>query len=426
MSKQKNSGPTPELRFQRDDGSQFPDWEIVPLKSVAKRQTTKNMDEKIDRVLTNSAAGGVLDQRDYFNKDIAVKSNLQGYYIVDEGDYVYNPRISSTAPVGPISKNKIGKGVMSPLYTILRFNNGNNEFYEQFFKSSKWHKYLRAVSNSGARHDRMSISTNNFILMPVPSIDEKEQQKIADCLLSMDAIIKSHIQKLEAFKNHKKGLLQKLFPEKGESIPKFRFPEFADTFAWNIKQFNKVFSRIKGKNKENNKNVLTISAQMGLVSQLDYFNKSVSARDVSGYYLLQKGDFAYNKSYSNGYPMGAIKPLNNYEKGVVSTLYICFRANNGNKVDFLGYYFDAGMHNSEIEQYAQEGARNHGLLNIGVDDFFNGTKLILPCEDEQAKIVDCLSSIDKLISVQSEKVKALKIHKQGLMQKLFSTMVDVN
>lgn len=206
-----------------------------------------------------------------------------------------------------------------------------------------------------------------------------------------------------------------------ELVPKLRFPEFENDGEWQEKPFDEVFSRITSKNQENNLNVLTISAQMGLVSQLDYFNKSVSAKDVSGYYLIQKGDFAYNKSYSQGYPVGAIKLLKNYEKGVVSTLYICFRAKVQNVKDnfFFEQYFDAGLLNPQIEGIAQEGARNHGLLNLSVVDFFELTKLYLPKAEERKKIADCLSSLDDLITAQNQKVEALKQHKKSLMQHLF-------
>lgn len=201
-------------------------------------------------------------------------------------------------------------------------------------------------------------------------------------------------------------------------IPKLRFPEFENAEEWNVEILSKVFTRITTKNKENNQNVLTISAQKGLISQLDYFNKSIAAKDVSGYYLINKGDFAYNKSYSQGYPMGAIKPLKYYDKGVVSTLYICFKINPGYNSSFFEQYFDAGMLNSKIEKIAQEGARNHGLLNINVNEFFN-LELVLPQPSEQQNIADLLTSVEELITEQSNKIDALKAHKKGLMQQLF-------
>ncbi len=147
---------------------------------------------------------------------------------------------------------------------------------------------------------------------------------------------------------------------------------------WEECHFKKMFSRLKRKNTENNTNVLTISAQYGLINQEEFFNKSVASDDKSNYYLLYKGDFAYNKSYSNGYPFGAIKALEKYEKGVVSPLYICFSPTVENKCpDYYLQYFESGNMNREIQAVAQEDARNHGLLNIGIDDFFN-SYLVVP------------------------------------------------
>lgn len=206
--------------------------------------------------------------------------------------------------------------------------------------------------------------------------------------------------------------------EKG-MVPALRFPEYQADVEWKTKPFEKIFDRLTEKNRENNQNVLTISAQLGLVSQLEYFNKKVAAKDVSGYYLLHKGDFAYNKSYSKGYPMGAIKSLTKYDKGVVSTLYICFRAKKGYNASYFEQYFDSGIINSEIEKIAQEGGRANGLLNVSVKEFFKDVMLYIPQPEEQQKIADCLSSIDKLVAAQSQKLEALKAYKKGLLQQLF-------
>jgi type I restriction enzyme S subunit len=207
----------PKLRFKQKNGHSYPIWEEVKLSTIAKLVTQKNKNEKVRRVLTNSATLGVMDQRDYFEKDIANKSNLSGYYIVKLGDYVYNPRISLNAPVGPISKNQIGIGVMSPLYLIFTFDNIENDFYEQYFQTSHWHKYLRSISNSGARHDRMSLSNNDFMRMPILYPHPEEQQKIADCLSSIANLIGAQSQKIEELKAHKKGLMQNLFPSFNDS-----------------------------------------------------------------------------------------------------------------------------------------------------------------------------------------------------------------
>lgn len=244
----------------------------------------------------------------------------------------------------------------------------------------------------------------------------EEQDRIAKCLSEEDKIISALAQKVVSLKELKKGLVQQLFPQNGETTPRLRFPGF--TGEWVEKPLSDVFTRLTRKNAENNQNVLTISAQYGLISQLDFFKKSVAAADVTGYYLLSKGDFAYNKSSSQGRPVGAIKPLKLYDKGVVSTLYICFSCNNPKEIDFWEQYFDAGLLDKEIMAIAQEGARNHGLLNIPTSGFF-GLSVLSPSIDEQLKIASCLSALDDTIVTETDKLEALKAHKKGLMQQLF-------
>jgi type I restriction enzyme S subunit len=200
-----------QIRFKQDDGTPFPDWEEKTLGQLSARETRKNEDQFIKRVLTNSATQGVIDQKDYFDKDIANSENLAGYYILEEGDYVYNPRISVSAPVGPINKNKIGKGVMSPLYTIFRFHAQDDSFFEYFFQTSLWHKHMCSVANYGARHDRMNITVSDFMALPLPLPDPAEQSKIVSFLQTIDKKISAANQGIEFFESFKKGLLQKMF-----------------------------------------------------------------------------------------------------------------------------------------------------------------------------------------------------------------------
>ena len=188
---------------------------------------------------------------------------------------------------------------------------------------------------------------------------------------------------------------------------------------WNIARFEQMFDRLLRKNVEGNSNVLTISAQFGLVSQKEFFNKSVASDDKSNYFLLYKGNYAYNKSYSNGYPFGTIKRLDNYEKGIVSPLYICFAASEENKCpEYYLQYFEAGNLNSEIKAIAQEGARNHGLLNISIDDFFN-IALIEPPLREQEKIAEILDTQDRVIELYEKKIEQLQKLKKVFLQKMF-------
>ena len=190
--------------------------------------------------------------------------------------------------------------------------------------------------------------------------------------------------------------------------------------GWKKVELGECFSRLVRKNDEGNTNVLTISAQHGLISQEKFFNKSIASEDKSNYFLLEKGDFAYNKSYSAGYPFGAIKSLEKYEKGIVSPLYICFKKTADNKCpEYFLHYFEAGLANNEICAIAQEGARNHGLLNISTDDFFK-IKILLPPLPEQQKIAEILSTQDKIIELKEKLLEQKQTQKKWLMQKLLS------
>lgn len=175
-----------EIRFLNDDGKPFRPWQNKTLGDLFDRKIKKNTDNDLDFVLTNSATQGIVSQDDYFDKKIANKNNLAGYYIVELDDFVYNPRISQSAPVGPLKRNKLSKGVMSPLYTVLCCREGELTFYECYFESDLWHDYMRSVANYGARHDRMNITKNNLLAMPLPFPDIEEQLKISSFLGTID------------------------------------------------------------------------------------------------------------------------------------------------------------------------------------------------------------------------------------------------
>lgn len=205
--------------------------------------------------------------------------------------------------------------------------------------------------------------------------------------------------------------------------PKLRFTaddgsKFPD---WEEKKLGEVATRVTRKNKDNITNIpLTISSVDGLIDQRDFFNKVVASKDMSGYYLLNNGEFAYNKSYSKGYDFGSIKRLDLYDCGALSTLYICFALDGKENSDFYQKYFDSLLWYSELQKICAEGARNHGLLNVPTNDFFQ-LKLCVPSsKDEQQKIADFLSIIDAVIEKQKETVEVWEERKKGVMQKLFS------
>ena len=203
------------------------------------------------------------------------------------------------------------------------------------------------------------------------------------------------------------------------NVPTLRFAEFTD--EWGKYELSHFVTRITRRNKNNESSLpLTISAQYGLVDQISFFNKTVASVDLSGYYLLYNGDFAYNKSYSNDYAWGAVKRLDKYEKGCLSSLYFVFRPNDNIDSDYLTHYFESSKWHKGISNIAGEGARNHGLLNMAVDDYF-ATKHYLPSLPEQRKIARVFNAITRRIEIQNKIIKDLKVLKKELCAKLFGS-----
>ena len=200
------------------------------------------------------------------------------------------------------------------------------------------------------------------------------------------------------------------------NVPALRFPEFSG--EWEKCVLTEIVERVTRRNKGNVcKLPLTISAQYGLVDQITFFNKVIASADMSNYYLLTKGDFAYNKSYSSEYPWGAIKRLDRYEYGALSSLYICFRPLSHVSSDFLMHYFETKKWHQGVSEIAVEGARNHGLLNIGIQDFF-ATSHYMPQElSEQKKIAAFLNLIEKRISVQNKIIEKYESLIQAIIYK---------
>ena len=202
-----------------------------------------------------------------------------------------------------------------------------------------------------------------------------------------------------------------------------RFPGFEG--EWEVKPFDCIFERVTRKNSIGNTNVLTASGQHGLVSQTEYFNRSVAGADLQGYYLIKRGEFAYNRSSSDGYPYGAIKQLEDYDAGILSTLYLCFRlADETCDAIFYRHFFEAGGLDQGIYSIAQEGARNHGLLNVSVSDFF-GLEIPVPASEEQRRLASFFDTVDEEIARSVQYTKLLQAQKRGLMQRLLNGEVRV-
>lgn len=199
----------PELRFPG-----FTDaWEQRKLSDISTKVTTKNVDVHYTETLTNSAEQGIISQVDFFDKEISNKDNINGYYIVENNDFIYNPRISTLAPVGPINRNKLNRtGIMSPLYTVFRGSNVDLGFLEWYFQSNHWHRYMKINGDSGARADRIAIKDSTFFEMPIKTpVNLKEQVLIGETLEKFNQYITLHQRKLDHLQLQKKALLQQMF-----------------------------------------------------------------------------------------------------------------------------------------------------------------------------------------------------------------------
>ncbi|MGV9080163.1 MULTISPECIES: restriction endonuclease subunit S [Lactococcus] len=204
----KNGAKVPELRF----AGFADDWEQRKLGDISYKVKEKNKTGEFTETLTNSAEYGIINQRDFFDKDISNAKNLTGYYVVKNDDFVYNPRISNFAPVGPIKRNKLGRtGVMSPLYYVFRTHDIDKNYFEKYFDTVYWHRFMELNGDSGARADRFAIKDSVFVEMPIPYPTMDEQQKIGSFFKQLDDTIALHQCKLDLLKEQKKGFLQKMF-----------------------------------------------------------------------------------------------------------------------------------------------------------------------------------------------------------------------
>ena len=232
----------PKLRFKGYTDA----WEQRKLGEMSIKVSSKNTNRLITETLTNSAEEGIISQTDYFDREISNAENIEGYYVVEPDDFVYNPRISTKAPVGPINRNCLErKGIMSPLYTVFRTDDTVNKlFLEFYFKTSCWHSFMKYNGDSGARSDRFSIKNNLFFSMGIGMPLFEEQRKIGKFLEHVSTLITLHQRKCDQLKNVKKAMLEKMFPKNGSNVPQIRFKGYTD--AWEQRKVLELFRITRG------------------------------------------------------------------------------------------------------------------------------------------------------------------------------------
>ena len=363
----------------------------------------------------------VLDDKFITHETVRGKARLNceeaSRYCVEYGDVLFQRSSENQEDVGT-SNVYLDQHVSSAFGGFVIRGKKVGEYNPIFIKYLLGSPFIREQIThraQGAQHINVSQDTLADVVLLMPSM--REQEAVGLVFLHLDNLITLHQRKYDKLCTVKKSMLDKMFPKPGETEPEIRFEGFTD--PWEQRKLGEVAHRVIRKNEGNQSDLpLTISAQHGLVDQRDYFNNQVASRDMSGYYLLENGEFAYNKSTSGDSPWGAIKRLTKYEKGCLSTLYICFALDLGDP-DFLVTYYETNRWHGAVQMIAAEGARNHGLLNIAPDDFFE-TVLTLPCSTEEQKQIGCFfTQLNSLITLHQRKLELLRNIKKSLLDRMF-------
>ena len=409
MSKQEERRPS--IRFK---GYTEP-WEQRKLGEVSEKVKEKNSDNLYSSVLTNSAEFGIIPQRDFFDKDIANEKSLNGYYIVKQDDFVYNPRISNHAPVGPIKRNRLNEvGVMSPLYYVFRTHNIENSYLATYFDATYWHKFMKLNGDSGARADRFAIKDSLFIEMPIPFPPLPEQTAIGSFFKELDQLITLQQRELELMKEGKKTLLSKMFPKDGENFPEIRFPSF--TNAWEQRKLGEVLSERNIQEVPTAQiPLVSFTVEQGVTPKTERYNREFLVREETKKYKYTKyNDIVYNPA---NLKFGAIA-RNKYGEAFFSPIYVTFEANYSN---VLPEFIEKILTSNDFIQKAlkfQEGTV-YERMAVKADDFL---KLVikLPSVPEQAAIGSFFQELDQLITLQQRELEILKTMKSTLLKAMFA------
>jgi len=404
----------PKLRFPEFQNSG--EWKIILLEKLIFKTTKRNTEKKYSLVQSISNKHGFINQDEYFdNRQIASKDTSK-YYVVDKGTFAYNP---SRIDVGSLAyKNDDNISIVSPLYVCFKCNQKiiNDYFLLYWFNTNLFKEQMITNIEGGVRN---TLNFENLIRISIPIPSLPEQQKIADCLSSLDEVITAERQMLELLKAHKKGLLQNLFPREGETVPKLRFPEFKDSGEWVEKKLGEVLlknDKIEKMIHFDKEKLLTIKLHtLGVIK-----NENTSTRSGGANYFKRYADqFIFSKiDFLNG----AFGLVPKHLDGFYSSSDLpAFSFNSNINPFFFINWLKSTYKSIKIERTGTSST----LKRISLKDFLK-IKFLIPSLPEQQKIASCLSSLDDLIQAQQQKIKLLEQHKKGLLQGLFPNVNDVD
>ena len=404
MVEQHGKTLVPQIRF-----AGFTDpWEQRKLGEVASKRIEKNTNG-IKETFTNSAEHGIVSQLDYFDHDITNDANIGNYSVVYPDDFVYNPRISTIAPCGPINRNKLGRnGVMSPLYTVFSVDDVINKLYlEHYFKTNRWHQFMFLEGNSGARSDRFSISDSTFFEMPIQCPVLEEQELIASFFDRLDTLITLHQRKYDKLCVLKKSMLDKMFPKGGSLYPEIRFAGFTD--PWEQRKVGDFLSesRVKGNTGLNSRKLTVKLWGKGVIEKNDF-----GGSEHTQYFIRHKGQFIYSKLDFLNSAFGVIpEKLDGYESTADLPAFDLVEM-NPHFMFFTavqeGFYLKHGS--------AADGSRKAKRIHVNT---FLEMPIMVPTVAEQDFIVEYLQSLDCLITLHQRKLELLRNIKKSMLDKMF-------
>jgi len=415
MSKEKL---IPEFRFPefKDSG----EWDVKTLGEVLIKNSKKNKNQKYSQVESVSNKFGFIKQDEYFKNRRVASKDTSNYYVIKKGYFAYNP---SRIDVGSLAyKHNDEISIISPLYVSFKANNEliNDYFLLSFFNSVTFTKQM--IFEGGVRN---TLNYDNLIQSKIPIPTIQEQQRIASCLSSLDEVIEAHSKKLELLKDHKKGLLQNLFPQEGETVPKVRFPEFEEDGEWELKPFSKFIKLYRGSSPRPIREYLTKEEtgvnwiKIGDTSSItDFVIRSVSEKitpkGAEKSRRVKKGELilANSMSYGSTY-------LLEVEGCIYDGWFVLREYEEHFDKQFLLQLLNSEYTQGQYKRFAAGGI----VQNISSEIVYSIT-LSKTSKEEQQKIASCLSAVDELITAQQDKIEQLQQHKKGLMQGLFPKIND--
>ena len=405
----------PRKRFPQFESSEA--WNELTLIQLSDRITDKVGTEKLT-TLSISAGVGFVSQTEKFDRDIS-GNQYRNYIRIKKGDFSYNKGNSKKFPQGCIYElNEYEVAAVPNAFISFRFHDDIvSDFYKGYFENNFHGKQLAKHISSGARSNGLlNINADDFfnIILPTPK-ETAEQQKIADCLVSLDDLIDAEKNKLDTLQKHKNGLMQKFFPSFEESFPKLRFKEFCDKKI-DFKNGDELFEPISNKDHKCDLPVLAISQEHGAIprEKIDY-NVFVSDKSLESYKVVEIGDFIISlRSFQGGIEYSVYR-------GICSPAYIILRKKIDMCDQYFKYYFKTKKFIADLNKNL-EGMRDGKMVS-----YSQFSELVLPVPDkkEQQKIADCLCSVDELINTQATKIEELRNHKNGLLQQLFPSFEEV-